>query len=279
VFAFLEALGLNWILAGTDAHAKNYSVLLSGAAVRLAPLYDVASALPYPEMDPHRLTLAMKIGGEYSLSYIGRSNWLRLATSSGVDPDELIDRLSQLSAGAADELSVVCDSEEIRELNSALPGRLLDAVAVRAAECRSRLEGAARGVDGDAARRADDWTAGLATLLIDNLASPQVQTVLAVVDRNGRATPEDLREVLGGSRRNLRGLLGPITKAMSRLQARRLLPMGLAKPLTSHYALDAQGQSRLVWLAMPEAHLSAFREALRSQHLSIAAGGADDAAD
>ncbi|HEY0691385.1 MAG TPA: HipA domain-containing protein [Kribbella sp.] len=45
--AFLDALVWNWVIAGTDAHAKNYSLLLLGNQVRLAPFYDVASALPY----------------------------------------------------------------------------------------------------------------------------------------------------------------------------------------------------------------------------------------
>lgn len=44
---FVTALGFNWLIAGTDAHAKNYSLLLSGPDVRLAPLYDIASILPY----------------------------------------------------------------------------------------------------------------------------------------------------------------------------------------------------------------------------------------
>ena len=44
---FADALAWNWIIGGTDAHAKNYSLLLSGSDVRLAPLYDIASALPY----------------------------------------------------------------------------------------------------------------------------------------------------------------------------------------------------------------------------------------
>jgi serine/threonine-protein kinase HipA len=65
---FLDALAFNWVVAGTDAHAKNYSVLLSGAQVRLAPLYDVASALPYDDMYLPKLKLAMRIGGEYALS-------------------------------------------------------------------------------------------------------------------------------------------------------------------------------------------------------------------
>ncbi len=43
---FADALVWNWVIGGTDAHAKNYSLLLSGSQVRLAPMYDVASALP-----------------------------------------------------------------------------------------------------------------------------------------------------------------------------------------------------------------------------------------
>jgi len=52
VGTFIAALGFNWLIAGIDAHAKNYSLLLSGPQVRLAPLYDVASILPYDEFDP-----------------------------------------------------------------------------------------------------------------------------------------------------------------------------------------------------------------------------------
>jgi HipA-like C-terminal domain len=47
VRGFADALIWNWLIAGTDAHAKNYSLLLSRGEARLAPLYDIASALPY----------------------------------------------------------------------------------------------------------------------------------------------------------------------------------------------------------------------------------------
>jgi len=47
---FVDALAYNWIIRGTDAHAKNYSVLLSGSQVRLARLYDIATAsTPYTD--------------------------------------------------------------------------------------------------------------------------------------------------------------------------------------------------------------------------------------
>ena len=46
--------------------AKNYSLLLGSGRVRLAPLYDVASILPYDQCDMLRAKLAMKIGDNIS---------------------------------------------------------------------------------------------------------------------------------------------------------------------------------------------------------------------
>ena len=86
---FLGALAFNWIVAGTDAHAKNYSVLIGrGGELRLAPLYDIASFLPYAKHGLRKLTLAMKIGGTYRLHDIGVHAWQKLATEIGRDPDE-----------------------------------------------------------------------------------------------------------------------------------------------------------------------------------------------
>lgn len=42
---FVQALVFNWLIAGTDAPNKNYGLVLSGIDARVAPLYDVASAL------------------------------------------------------------------------------------------------------------------------------------------------------------------------------------------------------------------------------------------
>src|SRR2546425_723787 len=59
--AFVDSISINWLIAGTDGHAKNTSFLLRGGQVRLAPIYDIASALPYPHLDRRRLKLAMAI--------------------------------------------------------------------------------------------------------------------------------------------------------------------------------------------------------------------------
>lgn len=78
VETFVQALIFNWLIGGTDAHAKNYSLLHApGGRARLAPLYDVASALPYDALDERRLKLAMKVGREYFLDRIGPRQWTR----------------------------------------------------------------------------------------------------------------------------------------------------------------------------------------------------------
>jgi serine/threonine-protein kinase HipA len=44
---FMKACMFNYVILGVDAHAKNYSVLFErGWRFRLAPLYDLISALP-----------------------------------------------------------------------------------------------------------------------------------------------------------------------------------------------------------------------------------------
>ena len=51
---FVDALIFNWIIGGTDAHAKNYGFLHSGPQTRLAPLYGISSILPYDDSkQPH----------------------------------------------------------------------------------------------------------------------------------------------------------------------------------------------------------------------------------
>ena len=48
VQTFIDALIFNWLIGGTDAHAKNYSFLIAPQGqVRLSPLYDLSSVLPY----------------------------------------------------------------------------------------------------------------------------------------------------------------------------------------------------------------------------------------
>jgi serine/threonine-protein kinase HipA len=139
VDTFTAALGFNWLIAGTDAHAKNFSLLLSGARVRLAPLYDVASILPYDEFDLRKVKLAMKVGSEYKLSQIGLRQWQKFAREARVDTDKLIERLIAMSKQLPDEANAALLRARDEGLAAAIVARLVTQLIERAGDCRRLL--------------------------------------------------------------------------------------------------------------------------------------------
>ena len=130
---FADALIWNWLIAGTDAHAKNYSILLAGNDIRLAPLYDISSALPYG-VHEKKLRLAMKIGGDYAI-FPGRNSWPGAAVDLKLPPDGLVDRVRELAGLAPDSFADAAKAADIRRLRRALPRNLVDLVADRVARC------------------------------------------------------------------------------------------------------------------------------------------------
>lgn len=134
---FLDALAWNWLIAGTDAHAKNYSLLLAGGQVRLAPLYDVASALPYGTHE-RRLRLAMKIGGDYRVALF-RNTWPRAARDLGLDPVFVVERVRELAARAPDAFADAAAAPDVVALERPLPARLVDLVSNRTHRCEALL--------------------------------------------------------------------------------------------------------------------------------------------
>lgn len=113
-----DALIYNWLTMSTDGHAKNFSLLLSGAQVRLAPLYDVASGLPY--VHPQKARLAQRIGGENRPLRIHSRHWERLAVALGIEPAEsrarimsMIDRLPDSFDAAARDPAFTADERRV----------------------------------------------------------------------------------------------------------------------------------------------------------------------
>jgi len=86
---FFRAAMFNAIIGGTDAHGKNYSIILGPATVQLAPLYDINSLLPYPEFSS-RSRLAMSVGGRYRTGEIQPRHWMKEAEKSGLDPEQAL---------------------------------------------------------------------------------------------------------------------------------------------------------------------------------------------
>jgi serine/threonine-protein kinase HipA len=141
VQTFLDAIAFNWLIAGTDAHAKNYALLLGAqGAVRLAPLYDLASALPYRQIDLTKTKLAMKVGGEYRLRNIGLRHWHRLAAEVRVDPQRLVDRMRSMAAALPELASTIREELEAEGLSHQTIGLLARRLQSRAKLCQARLD-------------------------------------------------------------------------------------------------------------------------------------------
>ncbi len=136
VWAFAEGLIWNWLVGGTDAHAKNYSVLIAGPRVAFAPLYDIASALPYGDHE-RTLRLAMKVGGKYDV-FPAYNTWRRAARELGLLADELEARVKELARVAPDAFSTV--SAGVDDLGTDMPARLTDLIADRCARCLHMME-------------------------------------------------------------------------------------------------------------------------------------------
>lgn len=86
---FLQMLFLNYLLAATDAHAKNYSIMLAAdGSHRLAPMYDVASIAPYVEEAKLKVKppkLAMSIGGENRAGHVSANDLAKLVEQCGLE--------------------------------------------------------------------------------------------------------------------------------------------------------------------------------------------------
>lgn len=92
--AFFRALAYNVAIGGTDAHAKNYSMMLAGHRARLAPLYDIGSAAPQPQVS--YLHSAMKVGKKWRMLEVWDDDWRSVASRIGLDQDEALNLVSEI---------------------------------------------------------------------------------------------------------------------------------------------------------------------------------------
>ncbi len=129
---FMRACAFNFVIAGTDAHAKNYGLLLAaGGRYRLAPLYDIASWLPYSK-DRRQDRLAMSVDRKYHIDEIQPRHWEDEARKCGFSPDRAMAHIRDIIARLPDEAADLvkrCRSDGIRtgeleQLSDLMVGRI-----------------------------------------------------------------------------------------------------------------------------------------------------------
>ncbi|WP_420639619.1 HipA domain-containing protein [Candidatus Poriferisocius sp.] len=140
---FFDALVFNWVMCNTDGHSKNYSLLLAGGRVRLAPLYDIWSMMPY---DPHHYrsySLAMSaLSDRRIITAESKHAWEATARAVGLGASEGVERAEAIAQAAPEAVQRAVD-----ELPSGL--RILPVVqslvtmsADRRRQCLAGLAGA-----------------------------------------------------------------------------------------------------------------------------------------
>lgn len=129
--AFVGAMAMNYVIVGTDAHAKNFSIVFGrGGAFRLAPFYDVNSSLPYAAR-PDECQLSMSVDGRAVVGAIQPRHWGAQARACGLPEDtwvaavrDMLARVPDLSSDALRACRAAGLGHEVLEdLSDALASR------------------------------------------------------------------------------------------------------------------------------------------------------------
>jgi serine/threonine-protein kinase HipA len=105
IVRLLDMVVVNVLACNTDAHAKNYSIMIRAGGASLAPMYDVMCGEVWESVTKN---LAQKIAGKNRGDRLKGRHWQRFARECGLNPKQVIDRVSALAksvmaeAGAAE---------------------------------------------------------------------------------------------------------------------------------------------------------------------------------
>lgn len=135
---FMQAWLFNFVMAGTDAHGKNYSVLHDDNAMRLAPLYDINSLLPY-QPDRHRTRMSMSVDRHYELFGIMPRHWEAQAHACGLSAERTLGDLARLIEAIPDAARKVAADCRLEGLTHPVIETLGDALDHRCRELATRF--------------------------------------------------------------------------------------------------------------------------------------------
>ena len=134
----LDAVAFNWLIMGTDAHARNYAVMHHADSTRLAPLYDLNSFLPY--RGERSTALAMRVGfTAVDPERIRHTDWDELALHCRVDSDRLLARVEDMAGRIVSAVERVAGAKDITRWGSSLPDRYVQLLRDHVKGCQQRL--------------------------------------------------------------------------------------------------------------------------------------------
>src|SRR3981081_1076554 len=112
IVRLFDMVVVNVLACNTDAHAKNYSIMIRAGATSLAPMYDVMCGEVWENVTKN---LAQKIAGKSGGDHLQGSHWQRFARDCGLNPKQVIDRVGALAK------SVIAEARAAESEVAAMP--------------------------------------------------------------------------------------------------------------------------------------------------------------
>ena len=100
VVNLLDYVVFNVLACNTDAHAKNYSAMISGQGFKLAPIYDVMCGAVWEHVTRN---MAQKIAAKNRGEHLKLRHWQRFAADCGLNAPRLAARVETLAKGVLAE--------------------------------------------------------------------------------------------------------------------------------------------------------------------------------
>ena len=126
---FLDAVYYNWLIAGTDAHAKNYALLIASAVAWITLTIDGPYWPPAP-VSGHSAAM---------LRNIGKYQWQKLAEGVGVDPEAVTARIVEIADAVLENIPEVTKRMKKEGLDHPLIDLLAKKLKRRIADCRKLI--------------------------------------------------------------------------------------------------------------------------------------------
>lgn len=141
VLRLMDYAVFNALIGNHDAHAKNFSLLLSPRGWVLAPLYDALSTAIYPVLSSK---MAMKIGSRYKFTELELRHWQAFIAGAGFSwalARKRILEIARTLPGRARELATTAP-----HAGNTVVGRIVELIEQRAVLTQNRLAQHARTV-------------------------------------------------------------------------------------------------------------------------------------
>src|SRR5262249_55359602 len=100
ILRLLDMVVFNVLVCNTDAHAKNYSIMIRGNGASLAPMYDVMCGEVWESVTKN---LAQKIAGKSRGDRLSGGVWQHLPRKCGLTPRRVLDGVQTLEKPAIAE--------------------------------------------------------------------------------------------------------------------------------------------------------------------------------